>query len=143
MASYRPTAFIFDRENVHRAVSSIHDVEKCLTDFLLLDIHSCQVYKRRDRDRVEIRINAREARAKIYGPRPLWWRPHLFSGHYVLPRPLNIEIYGLKFDNILSLCLCHTSICANRAGFRDNAAKSGKPGHRAKPGHLATMDITR
>ena len=38
----------------------------------------------------------------------------------------------------------------NRAGFRDNAAKSGKPGHNrdigpnsgtvpAKPGHLATM----
>ena len=28
-------------------------------------IHSCQVYKRRDRDRVENRINAHEARAKI------------------------------------------------------------------------------
>ena len=43
----------------------------------------------------------------------------------------------------------HLHLC-NRAGFRDNAAKSGKPGHNrdigpksgtvpAKPGHLATM----
>ena len=34
--------------------------------------HSCQVYKKRDRDRVENIMNAREARAKFYGPRPLW-----------------------------------------------------------------------
>ena len=45
----------------------------------------------------------------------------------------------------------HLHLC-NRAGFRDNAAKSGKPGHNwdigpktgtvpAKPGHLATMKI--
>ena len=43
----------------------------------------------------------------------------------------------------------HLHLC-NRAGFRDNAAKSRKPGHNrdigpktgtvpAKPGHLATM----
>ena len=43
----------------------------------------------------------------------------------------------------------HLHLC-NRAGFRDNVAKSGKPGHNrdigpnsgtvpAKPGHLATM----
>ena len=43
----------------------------------------------------------------------------------------------------------HLHLC-NRAGFRDNAAKLGKPGHNrdigpktgtvpAKPGHLATM----
>ena len=45
--------------------------------------------------------------------------------------------------------MCHLHLC-NRAGFRDNAAKSGKPGHNrdigpktgtvpAKPGHLAAM----
>ena len=45
----------------------------------------------------------------------------------------------------------HLHLC-NRAGFRDNAAKSGKPGHNrdigpksrtvpAKPGHLATMKL--
>ena len=45
----------------------------------------------------------------------------------------------------------HLHLC-NRAGFRDNAAKSGKPGHNrdigpktgtvpAKPGHLATMGV--
>ena len=44
----------------------------------------------------------------------------------------------------------HLHLC-NRAGFWDNAAKSGKPGHNrdigpktgtvpAKPGHLATME---
>ena len=33
--------------------------------------HSCQVYKKRNRDKVENSINAREARAKIYRPRPL------------------------------------------------------------------------
>ena len=40
----------------------------------------------------------------------------------------------------------HLHLC-NRGGFRDNAAKSGKPGHigpncgtvLAKPGYLATM----
>ena len=47
----------------------------------------------------------------------------------------------------------HLHLC-NRAGFRDNAAKLGKPGHNrdigpktgtvpAKPGHLATMHIMR
>ena len=46
----------------------------------------------------------------------------------------------------------HLHLC-NQAGFRDNAAKSGKPGHNrdigpksgtvpAKPGHLATMGQT-
>ena len=55
-------------------------------------------------------------------------------------------IEGLIYDNIA----CATPPLCNRAGFRDNAAKSGKPGHNrdigpnsrtvpAKPGHLATM----
>ena len=70
--------------------------------------HSCQVYKRRDRDGVENIINVRQ----ILRTTPTFGRPHPLSGDYVLPHPLNIEIYGLKFDNILSLCLCHTSICA-------------------------------
>ena len=46
----------------------------------------------------------------------------------------------------------HLHLC-NRAGIRDNAAKSGKPGHNrdigpnsgtipAKPGHLATMQLS-
>ena len=46
--------------------------------------------------------------------------------------PLNIEIYGLKFDSMLNLCMHmlvpHLHLC-NQAGFQDNAAKSGKPGH--------------
>ena len=70
--------------------------------------HSCQVYKKKDRDRVENMMNARE----ILRTTPTFGRPHPLSGDYALSRPLNIEIYGLKFDNILSLCLCHTSICA-------------------------------
>ena len=68
-------------------------------------MHSCQVYKRRDWDKVENMNNARE----ILRTTPTFGRPHPLSGDYVLPHPLNIEIYGLK---LLSLCLCHTSIYA-------------------------------
>ena len=44
--------------------------------------YSCQVYEKRDWDKVE---NAYEALAKFYGPGSL-------LGNYVLPHPLIIEI---------------------------------------------------
>ena len=107
-------------------------------------MHSCQVYKKRNWDKVENSINARENLRTT----PTFGRPHPLSDGRVLPHPLNVEIYGLKFDNILSLYLCHTSICIieldsgtmlqNQAN-RDIGPNSGTV--PAKPGHLATMGM--
>ena len=78
-------------------------------------------------------------RAKFYRPRPL-------SGDYVLPHPLNIEIYRLIFDNILSSCLCHTSICAIELDswtmLQNQVNQDIRPNSGtvpAKPGHLVTV----
>ena len=63
----------------------------------------------RDRDRGEIRINVHKN---------LQTTPTFVVATPTLGRlctatsTKHIKIYGLKFDNILSLCLCHTSICA-------------------------------
>ena len=103
--------------------------------------YSCQICERRGRDKAENK-SARENLVTT----PTLGRPHPLLGDRVLPRPLNIEIYGPKFDSILSLCLCHTPICAieldsgtmlqNQAN-RDIGPNIGTV--PAKPGHLATM----
>ena len=106
------------------------------TAILICMLHSCQVYKRRDRDKVENVINA----CKILRTTPTFGR--LCTG--TLTKHRDIPDWNLLVP--------HLHLC-NRAGFRDNAAKSGKLGHNrdigpnsgtvpAKPGHLATVMLT-
>jgi hypothetical protein len=91
--------------------------------------HSCQVHQKKGRDKVGNKCNMREARAKISGSHPLLGDHTHFGVDHALPRPLNIEIYGPKFDSILSLCLCHTPIFCNRKKFRDISTILCQPGH--------------
>ena len=87
----------------------------------------------------------RAKRARNFTDHAHFARPHPLSVDYVPPHSLlNIETKITEFMLVPHLHLC------NRAGFRDNAVKSGKLGHNrdiglnsgtvpGKPGHLATM----